>query len=357
MSEIPQISTPNQMFVLDYYQLSGSFDKITSIVKKIVTGTSNIKPFEFNFEFSYLNSDEFRTNIKEISKALEEFALKTPKNLESYVDSLERRTKEYHEMMDKIKSYPLKSITNQIKKEAKQKGVDDKKIKKFLKEVNRAVINVVITFSKDFEEQAIQKICKNELEKINVDYFLQNPGLQILDTNKYKIYKELIKRAFLAYSQDFKAYINKENTCFKVIEKLFAMLMDKMEIIDQQYNSIATATTQTPAINKNKGEYPTHIFKNWNAFQLFTEYANCTTKSEDIGFAFRQMSEKESLQLIVAKETVFRDWFNNNSSHELELKSPIKTLARFGNTTTKQNIYNLIKEKYFPNQDNGNKAA
>lgn len=357
MSTIPQDLTPNQTFLIDSNKLSELFAKISASIQELAKVSSKLKPFEFNFDWSCFNSNEFSSNLNQISKAIEEHALKTPKNLESYVSSIERRTKEYHEMMDKIKSYPLKSITNQIKIEAHEKGIDEKNITKFIKKVNKSVINIAAKFSLDFEEQAIEKLCENELEKINADYFFHNKSLQILNYNKYKVYKELIKKAFLAYSQDFKAFINKENTCFKAIEKLFAMLMDKMEILDQQYNAQITTTTQTPVVENMLNNFPTHIFKNQEAFQFFTEYANKITKSEDIGFAFRQMSEKESPQLIVAKETAFRNWFNEESVHELELNSAIKTLSRFGNTATKESIYNLIKEKYFTNQDKGYKAA
>lgn len=357
MSSIPQVSTPNQTFVIDSNKLSELFAKISASIQELAKVSSKLKPFEFNFDFSSFNSDEFSTNLNQISKAIEEYALKTPKNLESYVSSIERRTKEYHEMMDKIKSYPLKSITNQIKIEALEKGIDEKNITKFIKKVNKSVINIATKFSMDVEEKAIEKIYENELEKINTDYLFHNRSLQILNPNKYKFYRELIKKALLAYRQDFKAFINKENICSKAIEKLFAKLMDKMEILDQQYNAQITTANQTPFVENKSINFPTHIFKNQEAFQFFTEYANKTTKSEDIGFAFRQMSEKESPQLIVAKETVFRNWFNEDSVHELELNSAIKTLARFGNSATKQSIYNLIREKYFPTPNKGCKAA
>ena len=57
------------------------------------------------------------------------------------------------------------------------------------------------------------------------------------------------------------------------------------------------------------------------------------------------MSEKETPRLIIAKETVFRTWFNEESDHKIELKNQIKTFDRIKGVDHKYAIYKLIKEK------------
>lgn len=357
MSTLEEFSTPKRKIAIISKEMRERLFSITDELFQVFEDETNVKSSILFNDFSTIENDEFKQNINQIVHFFEENALKIPRSLKPYLETIENRTGEYQEMMDKIKNYPLKRINNQIKIEAKEKGVDEKKIRKFLKEVNKAVIKIVFTFSKNFEEETLDKLIEQELQKINTQYYLDNPGLQFLNPDKYKQYKTLIKNAILAYCHDFKAYVKKESSCYKVIEQFFSKLMDKIELLDQQYNQVLSEKSINPSNEKKSIPFPTHIFKNQEAFLMFTEYAEAADKPEDIGFAFRQMSEVEVPQLIMAKETVFRQWFNGKSGHQLELNSPIKTLDRMGNTKLKENLYKLIKEKHNPEGGDKNKAA
>jgi hypothetical protein len=357
MSTLEEFSTQEGKFAVNSIALKDRLYELTRDLFLVFTKQTNSKSSQLFSDFSTIENDEFKQSINQIVHFFEENALKIPRSLKPYVETIENRTGEYQEMMDQIKNYPLKRISNQIKIEAKEKGVDKKKIRKFLNEVNKAVIKIVFTFSKNFEEETLDKLIEQELQKINTQYYLDNPGLQFLNPDKYKQYKTLIKNAILAYCHDFKAYVKKESSCYKVIEQFFSKLMDKIELLDQQYNQVLSEKSINPTTEKKSIPFPTHIFKHQEAFFLFTEYAEAADKPEDIGFAFRQMSEVEVPQLIMAKETVFRKWFNGESGHQLELNSAIKTLDRMGNTKLKQNLYRLIKEKYNFNKGDKNKAA
>ena len=81
------------------------------------------------------------------------------------------------------------------------------------------------------------------------------------------------------------------------------------------------------------------------AYDLFQKLASKATNQEEIGFYFRQMSEKETPKLIVAKETAFRTWFNEESGNKIELKNPIKTWDRIKGQPQKYLFYDLMKEK------------
>ena len=98
-------------------------------------------------------------------------------------------------------------------------------------------------------------------------------------------------------------------------------------------------------IKKDETNFPTHIFKDYNAYEFFQKLALQATNQEEIGFYFRQMSEKETPKLILAKETAFRTWFNEESGNKIELKNPIKTLDRIKGVSKKYNFYRLVKEK------------
>lgn len=337
------------------------FDKLARSVSIALRGDVGKILNEFSFKIKIESSIDlskvFNTQVNQISKSFESFAKKAPLTLPFYLQSINERAKDFQEMLGYIKSYPLKSVTSQLKGIYKEEGINPYYSNSFIKEISKSITNLVVEYSINFDEIVVDKLCDRELLRLNPSFYIKNQALQILNPHKYNQYKQLLYKGIKAYYSDFKEYVNVESNCFKVIEKFFLKLMHKMEILDDQFGLMIAQGQQTAPISQPSINYPTHIFKNQEAFLLFTEYAEAADKPEDIGFAFRQMSEVEVPQLIMAKETVFRKWFNRESGHQLELNSAIKTLDRMGNTKLKENLYRLIKEKHNPEGGDKNKAA
>ena len=219
-----------------------------------------------------------------------------------------------------------------------------------------------------FDELLLEKLCEKEVAKLNVAYFMKNEALQILNPNKYSDYVELVRKGISAFYYDLKAFVDSESEYFKLIEKYFLKIVSKMEALELQCNqqqvsyTLLTAPIETTAVNNpietttveitsvemtpiETTHLPTHIFKNVQAFNFFCVLAKGASNQEEIGFYYRQMSEKENPKQIVAKETVFRTWFNEESKQQIELKNPIKTFDRIKGIAQKTTIYHLTKGK------------
>ncbi len=357
MNNIDKVNLQPIKISIPFPKISERISAFSDIMQEFAKTLSKSLEFYSKIDFSVFQSKEFKEYINNISKELEEHVQKTPTTLESYLNNLEKRTKEYKEMMDMIKKHPLKSINDQIKKEAHEKGIEEVKINRFIKVVNNSITNLVISYSNSIEEDIVDQLCEQELSNINTNYYLNNLGLQIINPNKYNDYKILIKKALSAYYQDFKAFVNTNNSCFKIIDHFFLKLMNKMEILQSHFNSAIPEIQKSEVFSKNEMRYPKNIFENQQAFDFFTEFVNNTTIKDNIGFAFRQMKEVEHPPLILVNEVPFRTWFNNQKSPQLELKSPIKTLANIKGKEVKLKTYNLIRAKYIALENNNSKVA
>lgn len=301
--------------------------------------------FKIKIENSIDLSKAFNTQVKQISKSFESYSKKAPTTLPVYLQSINERANDFQEMLGYIKSYPLKSITNQLKDMYVKEDINYHHSNNFMYEISKSITNLVVDYSINFEEILVDRLSDKELLRLNPSYYIKNQALQTLSPDKYNTYKELLYKGVKAFYLDFKAYVNVESNCFKLIEKFFLKLIHLIEELDNQVNLTDNVFKKyTP--QSEKKEFPDHIFKSWEAFLLFNDYAIGAKTQDEIGFLFRQMTEKETPSLIKVKETVFRKWFNEHSKHSIELSNQVKTYDRIGNKNTKQNLYNLMKSKY-----------
>jgi hypothetical protein len=324
-----------------------SFDAISKRISELTLslGASikevlNAETNKLKIKTGTIFANQFEAEIKEIQVTYKKHLKKTPHNLEDFLVKLNTRANELNEMVYKIKTYPIKSITNQLKKEAEEQGIEHTKIKTFVNEITNSLLNLVVEYTIQFEEYIMDQLCQKEMERINIDFFTDNIALKIISSQKQQHYIALLYKGIKAYYHDFKAHVNTESSFFKLIEKFFLKLIVKIERI---------GSNKKPEITQKgnqKNDFPSHIFKNFDSFQLFEELAKNATNQEEIGFYFRQMSEKENPQLIVAKEITFRTWFNVESEHEIELNNQIKTFDRIMGLSKKHKFYELIKQKY-----------
>ena len=328
-----------------------SFDLISNRIDYLVsTLTKSVEQLIFEekkkvkIKAGTIYAGQFTAEINEIQKTYKNHLKKAPLNLESYLSSLNTRAQDLNDMLFKIKTYPIKSITNQLKKEAEAQGIENTKIKTFIKELSNSIVNLVLEYTIEFEEYVIDQLCEKEMNRIRMDFFTDNIALKLINQHKHERYTTLLYKGIKAFYYDFKAFANTDSPYFQLIETFFKKLILKIEKLVCSNDSEITTITKQKTKN-NTTTFPTHIFKDYSAYELFQKLASHAKNQEEIGFYFRQMSEKETPRLIIAKETVFRTWFNEESDHKIELKNQIKTFDRIKGVDHKYAIYKLIKEK------------
>lgn len=327
-----------------------SFDLISNRIDYLVSAlTKNVEQLisdetkKVKIKAGAIYAGQFTAEIQEIQKTYKNHLKNAPLNLESYLSSLNTRAQDLNDMLFKIKTYPIKSISNQLKKEAEEQGIENSKIKTFVKEISNSIVNLVLEYTIQFEEYVVDQLCQKEMNRIGMDFFTENIALKLINHQKYERYLALLYKGIKAFYYDFKAFANTDSPYFQLIETFFKKIILKIEELVCKSSSNNTSI-DNQHIKKDTTNFPTHIFKDYNAYEFFQKLALKATNQEEIGFYFRQMSEKETPKLIIAKETAFRTWFNEESNHSIELKNPIKTFDRIKGVSKKYSFYRLVKE-------------
>lgn len=327
-----------------------SFDLISKKVEELVKNLQvnveqiiNSEKKKVKIKAGTIYAGQFTAEINEIQNTYKNHLKKAPLHLESYLSSLNTRAQDLNDMLFNIKIYPIKSITNQLKKEAEEQGIENNKIKTLVKEMSNSIVNLVLEYTIQFEEYLIDQLCENEIDRMGIDFFTENLALRLINHQKYERYLTLLYKGIKAFYYDFKAFVNTDSPYFQLIERFFKKIILKIDELVCKSSSNNTSI-DNQHIKKDTTNFPMHIFKDYNAYEFFQKLALQATNQEEIGFYFRQMSEKETHKLIIAKETAFRTWFNEESTHKLELKNPIKTFDRIKGVSKKYNFYRLVKE-------------
>ena len=199
-------------------------------------------------------------------------------------------------------------MTGQIKQISKKQEIDYKSIICLIKNTKKSLLKIVFQHLTEFDELILEQLYFQEIEKLQLNYILQNKSFQILNPNKYKSYLEMINTSIIAFYTDFRSFKVFESPNLKIIEKFFDTLLQKTERISQNYLIEFEKTGQNSLTTPLS--FPNHIFPNLEAYQLFKKSKEKTTTAEDIGFLFRIFSEKASNPLIITTETPFRNWYN-----------------------------------------------
>lgn len=334
----------NQLHEISYDLVSIKINELVKSLSSCVEEIINTEKKKVKIKAGTIYAGKYTAEISEIQATYKNHLKSTPLNLESYLKTLNTRAQDLNDMLFKIKTYPIKSITNQLKKEAEEQGIENTKIKTFVNELTSSLVNLVLQYTIEFEEYVIDQLCEKEMNRIGMDFFTDNIALKLINQHKYERYITLLYKGIKAFYYDFKAFANTDSPYFQLIETFFKKLILKIEKLVYSNDSEITTITKQKTKN-NTTTFPTHIFKDYSAYELFQKLVSHAKNQEEIGYYFRQMSEKEIPRLIIAKETTFRTWFNEESGNKIELKNPIKTYDRIKGQTQKYNFYKLIKER------------
>lgn len=262
---------------------------------------------------------------------------------QQYLDTVSHRLHNFLFAVQEVEDYPLNIVSSTIQQLFEQENTKTLSVKSLFKKFKKCLVNIMIKHYMFKEEATFDLIIQHELKTLKIDYLIQNPSLRYLEPHKYNAYVNCLNKGFQSLYHDMKAYTDFSNPFFEGAEKLFQHIFHKLNQAagNQPLQERPVEATTDP---NEKKTYPTHIFRTNADYELFNDLIQYTPTADTIGFVYRKMSEQENPPTIVVKETVFRNWFNQESGHKAELKNPIKTLSRIKDQANKELIYQLNKQ-------------
>ena len=295
-----------------------------------------------------LQKGNLHKQIKRIARALKKCTENTPTITKQFTDTVSARLENFLFVVQEVEEYPIEKISVSLQQLLHEQNIEAHSVKSFLKKFKKALIKLMIHHYINHEETAFDLVLEHELKALKVGYIIENKALQILEPHKYNQYINSLNRGFNALYLDMKAYTDFSNPFFVAVDKLFQNIIAKLNQAAGIDNPeiVVPRTTITATESKN---YPTHIFRSTQDYQLFNAMMQHHPKADEIGFIFRTMSETENPPAIVVKETPFRNWFNQESGYAIELNNPIKTLSRIKDHAGKELKYNLNKDLLIAN--------
>lgn len=296
------------------------------------------KTSEFKF------ADKLQTEIEAIKEAYQNQFEELPKHLDDYLESISHRALTLSKTLKKIKKYPLKNIKAFLLKEAQEQGVEPKIIKKLIKKMGKAIIRLVVQYMLKLENQVLSSLCQKEFDSQRFEYWINQVGWKCINPEKHSKWLELVRIGMTAFYQDWVTFFKEDETLLRITEPFFDLVEKHINTLikKEQINKI---TSSKQEIQTKEISFPTYIFKDNRSYLFFTYLMKEARTQDDVGYAFRMMAEKENPSLIVAKETVFRNWFNEKYENDIILNNPIKTYDRINNQHTKQKRYQSAKKE------------
>ena len=323
---------------------------INCVIDNYILGQNNICTPIPNFEFIFFSTiaEEEKRIAKQKTNV---WMLEKDRNkLEDYVAFLKSKNEILSQISDfksnigvsSINSsqlgvkYPVVNFTN--KKEV------NSKVDNLLKDVDDFYVKYLQTFREDYEyinlpEEHIKAIQESDL--VNPVCFMEYPEHKIQ-------YNKLVKTLFIDHLQQRSKTLGWKRMpsiyikVQELVSELFVTNLDNINNNNPQTETILE-TPETIA-------FPTHIFLNIKAYQLFIALIENATLINQIAFVFRQMSEIENPPLIVVKDAPFRKWYNDQAQFQIKLDN---TTPTYNNTKNEDRIlaYKNVK-KYMTSINN-----
>jgi hypothetical protein len=290
-----------------------------------------------------LQKGKLHKEIRRMGRALKKCTENMPTTTQVYTDTIATRLETFLHVVQEVEDYPIEKISVSLEQMLQTQNIESFSVKSFLKKFKKALVQLMIHHYKNHEEAAFDLLLEHELKTLKVDYLIENKALQYLEPHKYKHYLNCLNRGFNALYQDLKSYTDFSHPFFASAEKLFQNIIAKLALAAGPDTTVLISPI-IPKIESQTITYPSFIFRNSEDFQLFDTLMQNNPSAEEIGFVYRKMSEAENPPTIVVKETVFRNWFNQESKYTYELKNPIKTLSRIKNQSGKEKLYILQKQ-------------
>lgn len=100
--------------------------------------------------------------------------------------------------------------------------------------------------------------------------------------------------------------------------------------------------TEFNQTNSEEQDFPRYVFKTYEAYQLFHDYAQRMDIKTSVNYLYRRMHEKDNL--ILLKDTEFRAWFNDQD-YQVKFYDSTLTFSRSHNPE-RQVLIDMLYEKY-----------
>lgn len=180
------------------------------------------------------------------------------------------------------------------------------------------------------------------VKEFNYNYY-KNPPIYEADPKEKEIYLRFLKAWILENIENRKTILNWRSLPeeYKKLKFYAVSLLPSVDI----NTTINMPLEHTKQETVEVLEYPSHIFPNYQTFQLFKLLMESFNTHSTVSFVYRMMSEKENPALIVVKDTPFRDWFNQQS-YNLQLETFTKTFENVKNDD-RIALYKLAKSMIF----------
>lgn len=339
----------NRSKSVEFSSSLSAYDDLTQIVKENLSNLGydlqkviDEAYYQLPKNSKFIFSDTLQKEIECIKEAYQTHFKELPKHLDDYLESISHRATTLSMTLKKIKKYPLKNIQTFLQKEANAQGIEPRIIKKLIKKMSKAIIRLVVKYILKAENQVLSLLCQKEFASQRFEYWINQEGWKYINPEKHSKWLELLRTGMTAFYQDWVTFFKEDETLLTVTGAFFDLVENHINtLIKKEQLNMEASSEQKKETQETT--FPTHIFKDYTSYHFFSQLMEEASKQDEVGFYFRKMTEKEEPPLIIAKETVFRLWFNKKFNSLIKLNNPIKTYDRINNHHAKEKVYQSCK--------------
>lgn len=307
------------------------------------TGLIDYEPPEN--EFFSIRTQSFLTDERRKIKKFRSQGKPISDNMLTYEKFLKKNQERYRiidKMIFQFGPPPLSTdFKSLIEEKIKNLNIDlfrkDEQLAELIWKADRIQLRNLILFR---ENEELPPEEKNQLKRIfPFDHYKNSTYTED------KKYKNLVKQWFLHTLESKRQWWG-----FKELPPVYQYLWEQGESWSPDpipvYHGLFSDKTTEFSYTAPQIKYPTHIFKDERAYQLFHTLAQELKSHTSLSFFYRKMAEGENPPLILVRDVMFREWFNS-MDYQCKLSKSTRTLQESTNEE-RELIYKMAQK----NNDN-----
>lgn len=252
-------------------------------------------------------------------------------DIDNYEADAVKRFSEYYEELQPFLDEDLSGPFEMFKKELKQNDLDYKDCRKIFKEVNRITRDVLLEIFIKNEKTNFREMIENVLWERQFKSRMKMPHLRRKSLALYETFIKIFIENLAVIRQ---IYLNKE---IRVKDSVYTAALQ--DLFDELTATAKTMLDREIFDAELAGDFPAYIFKDVFAYHRFVRiHVRFVSKIADLAFLYRTMYDEK---YIIAKDTVFRNWYNDWENRKFMVEDFFKTLATVGSVARKK-LYNSI---------------
>lgn len=245
-------------------------------------------------------------------------------------DALERFSDYYNE----VRHYADEDLSGPFemyKEELKQKNLDYEDCHKIFKEVSKITTDFLLEIFIKNEKTNFREMIDNVLWERQFKSRMIMPHLRRKSLALYETFIKIFIENLAVIRQ---IYLNKE---LRVKDSVYTAALQ--DLFDELTATAKTMLDREIFDAELAGDFPAYIFKDVFAYHRFMGiHVRFVSKIADLAFLYRTMYDEK---FIIAKDTVFRNWYNDWENRKFMVEDFFKTLATVGSVARKK-LYNSI---------------